>query len=295
MASVLAKDISKWQGNWQDTGEPIVLIKISGGDNGLYYDTKATENWNGAVAAGRAVGGYHFAGWTNPSAEANYFMQGMRPLVENDGYALDIEAIPAGFDPVSWSDSFTRTIHDTIGVWPLAYMNFATLNAYDWSPVLANCGLWLADWNNDPEGTIPTLHTYVMQQYSDGPNYDHDEWFGTLDQFKAYGWHAPQVTPPQEVPSEPAPVQAPVEQPAPIVPTTPDPVVSQSPTQPDQLPTPATGQQPTPPLGTQSDPITETPSAPTPPTQSSVTVSPEPKQRSFLKMILDLIISFFKR
>jgi hypothetical protein len=33
-----AKDISRWQGTWQDTGEPIVMIKMSGGDAGLQED-----------------------------------------------------------------------------------------------------------------------------------------------------------------------------------------------------------------------------------------------------------------
>ena len=46
-----AKDISKWQGNWQDTGEPIVLIKMSGGDQGLYMDSQAAHNYDSAVAA----------------------------------------------------------------------------------------------------------------------------------------------------------------------------------------------------------------------------------------------------
>lgn len=186
-----AKDISRWNGVWQETGEPIVMIKMSGGDDGLYMDSQAAANYTAARAANKAVGGYHFAGWTNPAAEANYFMQAMSPLAENDVYALDIESIPAGADPVAWSQTFVQTIHDRINVWPLVYMNLSTLNAYDWSPVLQNCGLWLADWNNDPSATIPTVHTYVMQQYSDGPNYDHDEWFGTLDEFNKYGYHTP--------------------------------------------------------------------------------------------------------
>jgi hypothetical protein len=210
-----AKDISKYQGAWQDTGEPIVMIKMSGGDDGLYMDSNAATNYSGAAAAGRAVGGYHFAGNTNAVAEATYFMQAMSPLAENDVYALDWELPVGTAGAVEWCQTFMQTIHDKIGVWPLIYMNLNTLNSYDWSPVLANCGLWLADWNNDPSGTINTVHSYVMQQYSDGPNYDHDEWFGTIEEFKAYGYHATNDPNNQAAPAPPPP---PVEAPPVVVP-----------------------------------------------------------------------------
>lgn len=197
-----AVDISQYQGAWGDYPADIVMIKMSGGDAGLYMDSQAANNYNKAKAAGKHVGGYHFAGGTDPVAEANYFMRAMSPLAENDVYALDWEISHA--NPVSWCLTFMQTIHAQIGVWPLIYMNLSTLNNYDWSPVLLTCGLWLADWAVPPSGTIPTQHTYVMQQYSDGPNYDHDEWFGTLAEFDAYGYHSP--TPPSAPTQNPTPV-----------------------------------------------------------------------------------------
>jgi len=224
-----AKDISRYQGNWQDTGEPIVMIKCGGGDDGLYFDSQCTANYTAATKAGKAVGLYWFAGWTNPIAEAAFFVRGISPLAENDVYALDVEAIPANVDPVAWSEQFLQYVHDhTNGTWPLIYMNLSTLNAHNWNSVLAHSGLWLADWAVSPQATIPTSHVYVMQQYSDGPNYDHDEWFGTIEEFKAYGYHAPQtVQVPQPAPA-PSPASAPEPVPAepvnvepPVVPTPP--------------------------------------------------------------------------
>lgn len=205
-----AADVSQYQGtiDWA-TMPPIALIKMSGGDNGLYVDPDAATNYNNAKANGKAVGGYHFIGWVvGASAEATYFLQAMSPLAEYDVYALDIEAIPSGVNPVSYVTEMVNLIHSKINVWPLLYMNVSTLRSYDWSSLLTNCGLWLADWNNDPQGTIPNVPIYVMQQYSDGPNYDHDEWFGTVDEFKAYGYHAPVATPtPTPAVSTPQPVQ----------------------------------------------------------------------------------------
>jgi hypothetical protein len=205
-----AVDISKYQGAWQDYPANIVLIRMSSGGTGsLAMDPDAATNYGDAVAAGKAVGGYHYIGWIGAIAEATYFLQAMSPLAENDVYALDAEDIPANIDPVAYVNQMATFIHSKIGVWPLIYINFATLNAHNWDPVLANCGLWLADWNNDPAGTIATVHTYVMQQYSDGPVYDHDEWFGTIAEFNAYGYHAPVATNP------PAPSPSPVVQPTP--------------------------------------------------------------------------------
>ncbi|MDE1829385.1 MAG: glycoside hydrolase family 25 protein [Thaumarchaeota archaeon] len=254
-----AKDISRWQGAWQDTGEPIVMIKMSGGDSGLYYDSQANNNYNQAKAAGKHVGGYHFAGGTDPIAEANFFVKAMSPLAENDVLALDWEV--SNPNPVGWCNSFVTQVHNTTGVWPLIYMNLSTLNSYDWNPVLANCGLWLADWNNNPAGTINTPHTYVMQQYSDGPNYDHDEWFGTLAEFDAYGWHA--STP------QPAPAPAPTPQPAP---------------QPTPAPVPAPTPAPTP-----------VPPAPTPAPQPIPTPAPIPTPKPVKVGFWQSIINFFKR
>lgn len=245
MAYIPAKDISRWQGAWQDTGEPIVMIKMSGGDDGLYMDAQATNNYRQAVAAGKAVGGYHFAGATDPIAEANYFMQAMSPLAENDVYALDWEVSHP--DPVGWCSQFVQHVHDTIGVWPLVYMNLSTLRSRDWTPVFSNCGLWLADWNNDPEAAISTPFPIVMQQYADGPSYDRDAWFGTVEAFKKYGWHAQ-----QETPSEPTP------QPTPTPDPTPTPVEPPVPTPDTPTPNPS---EPTP---------VETPTPPTPPTPEVV-------------------------
>lgn len=215
---IQAKDISKWQGDWQDTGESIVMIKVSGGDNGLYYDPKATQNYYGSKNAGKAIGMYHFAGGTDAIAEANFFIKACSPLEENDVLALDWEVGNA--DPVGWCTQFVNRVHDATGVWPLLYLNLSTLNAHDWSPVLASCGLWLADWSVSPDGEAPTHHTYVMQQYGDSP-YDKDAWFGTIDQFKAYGYHTlPVEQPPVNVTIPIESVEqpiSPVSQPEPVV------------------------------------------------------------------------------
>jgi hypothetical protein len=275
-----AADISKYQGAWHDYPADIIFAKISGGDAGLYIDPQAATNYNGIIAAGKAFGGYHFAGGTDPVAEANYFLNGMKPWNPGEVAALDWEVSHP--DPVGWCSTFTQTVHNATGAWPLIYMNLATLRAYDWSPVLANCGLWLADWNNDPNTPVDTGgKTYVMQQYSDGPNYDHDEWFGTVDEFKKYGWPTPQVTP------APAPAPEPVTAPAQPTPPAPE-------TPPAPAPTPEPTVTPTPPTPTPPAVETPLPAQGDASTPDHVTVVATPQKVSWVAEFWHWLLSLFK-
>lgn len=254
-----AKDISRWQGNYTETGEPIVMVKISGGDQGLYIDPQAANNYNQVIAHGHAFGGYHFAGGGDPIAEANFFLNAMKPWKPGEVPALDWEISHS--NPVGWVQSFVTQVHKVAGAWPIVYMNLATLMAYNWSPVLTNCGLWLADWTGSPNPNINSgKYTYVMQQYNDGPNYDRDVFFGTVTQFKKYGWPTPKPPAPAPAPKPtPTPAPPPVPTPAPIPTPTPEPAPSPPP-EPTPAPPPTPEPQPIPP------PPKPVPQPPAPPT-----------------------------
>lgn len=65
--SVKGIDVSAWQGdiNWQAVkaaGISFAIIKAGGSDADLYTDSKWLKNYNGAKAAGIAVGAYYFVG-----------------------------------------------------------------------------------------------------------------------------------------------------------------------------------------------------------------------------------------
>jgi len=89
-----------------NNGDPAIAIKMSGGDDGLYYDSQATNNYNHAVAAGKVPIGYHFAGAKDPIAEADFFVRSMNPLAENDVLALDWEVSHP--DPVGWCTTIRK-------------------------------------------------------------------------------------------------------------------------------------------------------------------------------------------
>lgn len=196
---ILFKDISQWQGNYNMAGDgaPVIGIKMSGGDAGLYYDSKASQNYNNAVNAGKVVIGYHFAGGTDPVAEADFFVRAMSPLAENDVLCLDWEVHHA--TPVQWCVSFMNRVHDKTGVWPLIYMNTSTCTSYDWSPVLKNCALWIADYRFTPSQNVPCGHPYIAHQYTSTP-LDTDALFIDIPTLKKYGYHAPVAPAPAPVP-----------------------------------------------------------------------------------------------
>lgn len=236
MAHINAIDISQWQGNinWpavKAAGYPIAIIKMTGGDAGLYTDSKANQNYYGAKNVGILVGGYHFAGGGNAANEADFFIAAMSPLEENDVMVLDWEIQHP--DPVGWCTTFVNRVHDRTGVWPLIYFNGSTWNSHDWTPVTRNCGVWVAWYGQDPEGNLPVGgKIYVMHQYTSSGSVagiagrvDLDAWFGTLDQFKKYGWHPAATPAPVPTPAPtPPPTPPPAPQPVPP-PVTPPPVV----------------------------------------------------------------------
>lgn len=221
MAHINAIDVSQYQQNinWAAVDVPIAIIKMSGGDQGLYTDSKANQNYYGAKAAGKLIGGYHFAGGGNPVNEADFFVAAMSPLEENDVLVLDWEIEHS--DPNGWCLAFVNRVHERTGVWPLFYTNGARINQFGFSAVRQLCGTWVAWYGRDPEGDLPISGPYVMHQYTSSGSVpgiagrvDLDAWFGSLAQFKAYGYHAP-ATPTPEPQPEPTPVPPPVPVPDP--------------------------------------------------------------------------------
>jgi len=201
------KDISHWNGAYTDTGEDFVMIKMSGGDAGLYLDSAGNQHYNAAYAAGKVVGMYHFAGGTDPIDEANYFVDAVMPFAEYDLYALDWEVNNA--DPVGWCLAFVNEVHAKTGVWPFIYMDISRLNGYDWSPVLANCPLWLAAPSYAFDATAPVNKTYVMQQGGIVNGIDSDAaFFESRADLQKCGWHSASQAPAVDTPV-PAPTPTP--------------------------------------------------------------------------------------
>jgi GH25 family lysozyme M1 (1,4-beta-N-acetylmuramidase) len=261
MSHIPAVDVSQWQGNinWnavRDAGYQIAIIKAGGADAGLYTDSKFNQNYYGAKAAGLLVAGYYFASSGDPVNQADHFVSLMSPLEENDVFVLDFEFEHP--DPNGFCWAFVSRIRERTGVWPLFYTNGSRINQFGFNRVRENCGTWVAWYGQDPEGNLPIAGAYVMHQYTSSGSVpgiagrvDLDAWFGSLEQFKKYGYHnatpapAPQPEPQPVPPPVPVPDPTPVPVPTPTPDPTPEPTPTPTPT-PDPLPTPEPTPQPEP-------------------------------------------------
>lgn len=287
MAFLNFVDVSRWQGaiNWaavHAAGIAGAIVKISGGDDGLYYDSKATQNYDAVKANGMLVGGYHFAGHTDPIAEADFFVNGMKPFAENDVYVLDYDSDTG--DAVSWVQSFVNRVHDLTGVWCIVYVNGSTRNAHDWSPVAVNCGFWIAWYGKDPNQDLPVPGTYIMHQYTSSAqipgisgNVDEDAVYMTPEQFDKYGWHPSVPNPVPVIPPAPEPTPEPAPAPDPVPEPTPTPV--DPPVLPDPVPVP--------------DPGTVIPPTPDP-TPDPTPAPVEPVVLPWYTVVLNAILRFLK-
>ena len=261
MSYTKAIDISQWQGaiNWgvvRASGVEIAIIKMSGGDAGLYTDSKANQNYYNAKNAGVAIGGYHFAGGGSPENEADFFIAAMSPLETNDVLVLDWEINHP--DPVGWCVRFCQRVIDRTGIRPIFYTNQNRLVTLNWQPLVnMNIGLWVAHYGVSPDDNmnVGAFPTYIMHQYTSSGSVpgiagrvDLDAWFGSVDQFKKYGFQ-PNTPAPVPTPAPPAPEPVPVPEPTPPPVPVPDPVPVPEPT---PIPTPEPTPEPTPPVEPQT-------------------------------------------
>lgn len=199
MSWLRARDYSVYQGDIDFTKEPIdiALIKMSGGDTGLYLDPNAAINYQKAKNAGKGVMGWHFLGANiDPITQANYAVRAMMPFAQNDVYGVDFEVQVN--DPVNFVLQYEQEFHAKTGCYAIPYMNGSTINAYDWSPVFNLVLPWVAWWGISPDANVPIKYPYIIQQYdntgtviSNGSRVDEDAVFLTLEEFNKYGYQQP--------------------------------------------------------------------------------------------------------
>lgn len=222
-------------------GKDFWIGKVSQGTN--FEDPMFQANRNTLMNNAPEVirGGYHYADYTDPVAEANYFLQLFNPQ-PGEFTALDVESPTLVGDAlVNWCVSFANEVISKTGKAPFFYVDISLQNAYNWTPLITLCGIWLAAPSYTPMQNAPISTMYVMQQIGtaqvNGKAIDQDVFFGTREQLQAYC--LPEPTPPVEVVTPPV-VTPPIPEPEPPI-VTPEPV------------------EPTPPVVSPVNPVTPNP------------------------------------
>lgn len=242
---IVGNDISNYQGEIDyGTYQKNTNFVIMKATEGLaYIDTWFGNNRSQARKYNIPLGYYHFARpdqGNRAIEEADFFLKMLSgdPIREGEVIVLDYEV---GYsDPVGWCKAWLDHVSAQLnGIKPLLYLNQSLIRTYDWSPVAnADYGLYVADYTYNPINNdffTGAWQSAAMQQWTDKQvvpgiqgGVDGDVFFGTVEQFKSYGYKAPApvVTPP--VVPTPPPVIPPV---PPVVPVEP-PVVIKPPVTP---------------------------------------------------------------
>ena len=148
-------DISNWQKDIDInvlSGVDAIICKAT--EDIDYVDPYCDGFYQTAKNRGLLRGFYHFAGNSDPIAEADFFIRNTENYFGKGIPVLDWETDQS----VAWVNAFVRRVHDVTGVWPWIYANPWRFNQGGVEP---NCARWVASY---PGGT-PDLST---PPYADG-------------------------------------------------------------------------------------------------------------------------------
>ena len=181
----------------------IDLIKVPG-DFAIVKATQGTSYVNpycnaqyaSAKKAGKLVGLYHYAGGSGAVAEADYFLKNIENYIGEAVLVLDWERYQNSAynkNMVAYCKAWLDRIYEKTGVRPLIYMSQSVTNAYDWSSVAKNYGLWVARYadnaatgykNTSAYGKVGAWEYPAIFQYTS--NGKLSGWSGRLDLNIAY-------------------------------------------------------------------------------------------------------------
>lgn len=122
-----------------------VIVKATQGTS--YVNPYCDRHYQQAKSANLLRGFYHFAGSSDPLAEAAFFHRNVLGYLHDGIPVLDWE----GNQTVGWVNSFVRRFHDLTGIWPWIYANPWRFNQ---GGVEQNCARWVASY---PEVSHPTF------------------------------------------------------------------------------------------------------------------------------------------
>ncbi|OTA27219.1 hypothetical protein B9G54_01490 [Alloscardovia macacae] len=210
-------DISNWQRGINLAAVPADFVVVKAAQGTGYVSPAVREQADGALAAGKLLGFYHYASGGSATAEADYFVNTIRDYVGRALLALDFEMgenAAWSNQPNTWIKTFCDRVSATTGVKPLVYIPASGLSR---AQGIGDYGLWVAQYANMKHTGYQTTpwnegaYACAMRQYASTgrlPGYG-----GNLDLNKFYGdaaaWQKianPQNTQPVPTPAPVAPV-----------------------------------------------------------------------------------------
>lgn len=138
-------DVSNWQEglNISDLAIDFIIIKATEGN---YFVDRCCDGFvQDAIKKGILWGFYHYANNNDPIEEAEFFVEHTRNYFNKGIPVLDIEDSKI-YNWGSYSDKFTKRVHELTNVWPMIYCSAGFLQRFENYSVHENCGLWCAGY-----------------------------------------------------------------------------------------------------------------------------------------------------
>lgn len=218
-ATMQGIDVSSWQSPTvtQTAQADFAIVKATQGTG--YTSPYLYQQANGALASGKKLGLYHYAGGSSCTAEANFFVATIRPWLRRAVLVLDWESNQnSSWGDAAWSTCFVQRVKDATGVTPMVYVQASALWQVQGARA-AGAGLWVAQyasmaatgyqsqpWNLGAAGEAMRQYTSNgwVTGYS-GP-LDLDIFLGSREQWDRYANpdSRPTVQQPTPVPAKPA-------------------------------------------------------------------------------------------
>lgn len=211
-------DISKWQSvGTGDQAQDFVICKATEGVG--YVDGTCDRHYQRAKSQGKLLGVYHFArpDLCDAVKEAEFFVKNIKGYIGEAILVLDWEK--GNLADTAYAKRWLDRVYELTGVRPLLYASASVINAYNWSAVAKDYGLWIAGYPNKYNVANPPRPTTANMPYKIGAwkfwaIWQYSSSAGTLDRNianmprESWGKYASttyQQKPAEQKPAEPKP------------------------------------------------------------------------------------------
>ena len=204
-------DISRWQSDLDISKIDCDFVIVKATQSTDYISPAFTQQIEQAISLGKLVGIYHYAGGGGAQAEAEHFINTVKPYIGKAILCLDWEGEQnPNFKNPTYAMMWLDYVKNSTGVVPFIYMSKSVCRQYSWD---ASYPLWCAQYANsnttgwqeypwtDNKGfgawEEPLIFQYTGSGIVDGygGKLDLDKAYITAKEWKAYAKKATQKEP----------------------------------------------------------------------------------------------------
>ncbi|MFU0537419.1 GH25 family lysozyme [Gardnerella greenwoodii] len=185
-------DISVYQRGINIAAVPADFVIVKATESTWYTNPCFHDQADATLNSGKLLGIYHYIGGGNAKAEAQYFVNAVKPYIGRAVLALDFESgSNSAYGDTAYLQQCAQTVYNLTGVRPLLYGGQRDYGRLAAVSKATNCGLWIAQYRDyahigyQDKPWNEGAYSCAMRQYSSAgalPNYG-----GNLDLNKFYG------------------------------------------------------------------------------------------------------------